>query len=289
VWSGILASLIAPLGGGVWGALLTGNLKISPAIPWAVPVMALVLWLLWQYLGGKGWPRSTANARRRYLRAIPVSRRVFGWTLLAGMLSLVALAGLWIVLVELTKVGGNPTIPGYSAYPRLTVILGLIMGSLVSPLTEEAAFRGYCQVMLEQKFRGATAIAIASVFFALWHGPTQGFVWPKLLFYFLVGVTFGVAAYLTRSTLPAIPVHIMGDLTFFFLVWPYDATRPFVWETGADTWFWIHVAQALIFAALAILAFRRLVQVTARAHAVGDEPIELPQGTAGLGRGGKWG
>src|SRR5205085_10012989 len=116
----------------------------------------------------------------------------------------------------------------YSAYPRLTVILGLIMGSLVSPLTEEAAFRGYCQVMLERRFRGATAIAISSVFFALWHGPTQGFVWPKLLFYFLVGVTFGVAAYLTRSILPAIPVHIMGDLTFFFLVWPYDATRPLV-------------------------------------------------------------
>ena len=180
VWAGLLASLITGLGAGAWTALLASNLKTSPAIPWAVPVMALVLWLLWQYLGGKWWPRSTAEARRSHLRANPVSRRVFGWALLAGALALVALAGFWIVLVELTKVGGNPTFPNYAAYPLLTVALGLLMGSVVSPLTEEVAFRGYCQVMLERKFPGATAVVISLVFFALWHGPTQGFLWPKL-------------------------------------------------------------------------------------------------------------
>ena len=47
----------------------------------------------------------------------------------------------------------------------------------------------------------------------------HGFLVPKLLVYFLAGVVFGVMAYVANSTVPAIPVHIIGDLTFFTLVW----------------------------------------------------------------------
>ena len=260
-WFVLLTSLIAAFGTGVWTALITSNLATSPAIPWAVAVMAIILWLMWQYLDGRWWPRSTSNARHLYLRARAVSRGVFAWALLAGVLSLIALAGYWIVLVELVGVGGNPTIPNYAQYPPLTVVLGLLMGSLVSPITEEAAFRGYGQVILERMFPARVAIAISAVLFALWHGPTQGFFWSKLLFYFAVGVDFGAIAYLTQSSLPAIPVHILGDLTFFFLIWPYDAARPLVWKSGADLWFWISGAQAIIFTVLAILAFRRLAKV----------------------------
>jgi hypothetical protein len=53
-------------------------------------------------------------------------------------------------------------------------------------------------------------------------------------------------------------MHVMGDLAFFTLVWPYDARRPLVWEAGADGWFWIHFVQALAFTPLAILALARL-------------------------------
>ncbi len=267
VWFVILASLIAAFGTGVWTFLIGTNLATSPAIPWAVVVMALVLWLMWQYLGGRWWPRSTSEARRAYLRARPVPRNVFGWALLAGVLSLVALAGFWIVLVELGGAGGNPTIPSYAQYPPLTVVLGLGMGSLVSPLTEEAAFRGYGQVILERVFPAGAAIAISAVLFTLWHGPTQGFYWSKLLFYFVVGVDFGTIAFLTQSSVPAMPVHILGDLTFFFLIWPYDAMRPLVLQSGPDLQFWLFAAQATIFTALAILAFSRLAKAIARLHA----------------------
>ncbi len=229
--------------------------------------MAIVLWLMGQYLAGKWWPRSTSEARRHYLRADLVPRLVFVWGLVASVLSVIALAGYWIVMVELTGVGGNPTIPDYSLYPLLTVVLGLVMGSLVSPLTEEAAFRGYAQVRLEQVFSAGVAITLSSLLFAFWHGPTQGFLWPKLLFYFVVGVAFGTTACLTNSIVPAIPAHIIGDLTFFFLIWPYDETRPLVWRNGTDTWFWVHAAQALIFTMLAILAFRHLARVIEHMHA----------------------
>jgi hypothetical protein len=151
-----------------------------------------------------------------------------------------------------------------SSYPRITVALMILMGSLVSPLMEEAGFRIYFQVALEREVRAPLAVVICSVVFALAHGPTQGFLWPKLLFYFLVGMAFGATAYLTNSTLPAIPVHFVGLLVFFTLIWPRDAARRLVLQSGTDSWFWIHAAQAVVFTVLAVGAFRRLATVSSR-------------------------
>ena len=50
---GLLAFAITVLAGGIWSALLVANLRGSPAIPWSVPLMAILLWLMWGYLGGK--------------------------------------------------------------------------------------------------------------------------------------------------------------------------------------------------------------------------------------------
>lgn len=260
---GLLAFAITILAGGVWNALLVTNLRSSPAAPWSVPAMALLLWLAWSYLGGSGWPRRTSEARRRYLRANRRSGQTYLWALVAGILSVIALAGTWIVLIRLVKMPPN-AFSDVSIYPRMTVALMILMGSLVSPLMEEAGFRGYFQVALEGEFRAPLAIVISSVVFALAHGPTQGFLWPKLLFYFLVGIAFGATAYLTNSTLPAIPVHFVGLLIFFTLIWPRDAARRLVSVSGTDSWFWIHAAQAVVFAALAVWAFRRLAKVSSR-------------------------
>jgi membrane protease YdiL (CAAX protease family) len=260
---GLLAFAITTLAGGIWSALLVTNLRSSPAVPWCVPAMALLLWLMWSYLGGRGWPRSTSEARRLYLRANRRSSRTYLWAWVAGVLSVVALAGYWIVLFQLVKMPPN-ALSDVSSYPRLTVALMILMGSLVSPLMEEAGFRGYFQVALEREFRAPVAVVISSVLFALAHGPTQGFLWPKLLFYLLVGVAFGATAYLTNSTLPAIPVHVVGLLVFFTLVWPHDAARRLVWDSGTDNWFWMHVAQAILFTVLAVWAFQRLMGVNAQ-------------------------
>ena len=260
---GLLAFAITSLAGGIWSALLVTNLRSSPAVPWSVPAMALLLWLMWSYLGGRGWPRSTSEARRLYLRANRRSSRTYLWAWVAGFLSVVALAGYWIVLFQLVKMPPN-ALSDVSSYPRITVALMILMGSSVSPLMEEAGFRGYFQVALEREFRGPVAVVISSILFALAHGPTQGFLWPKLLFYFLVGVAFGATAYLTNSTLPAIPVHVVGLLVFFTLVWPHDAARRLVWDSGTDNWFWMHVAQAILFTVLAVWAFQRLMGVNAQ-------------------------
>jgi membrane protease YdiL (CAAX protease family) len=272
VWSGAMAFVLATFAGGVWTALLMSNLATSPAVPWAVAVMALLLWVMWQYLGGSWWPRSTSQARRRYLRARVLPGRVFAWALLAGLLSIVALVGYWIVMFQLVKI---PTrvLPNFSGYPLLTVILVLVMASLVSSLAEEVGFRGYFQGILEQKVNGPVAIVIAALLISPGHSLTQGFLWPIMLWYFFSDVMFGAMAFFTKSILPSAVVHSIGLLIFFTLVWPYDAQRRLIWETGANTGFWIAAAQAIIFTVLALLAFIRLARVSKHTQAVRDNPI----------------
>lgn len=271
LWCGFIGLFISLSAAVVWTALIFANLKTSPRIPWSVLVMALVLWAMWRYWGGAGWPRSTSEVRRRYLRANPVSAPALAWSLVAGVLGIVALAGYWIVFFNLFKMKPN-SIPDTSVYPALTIYPMLVMGSLVSPFSEEAGFRGYSQLMLQRDFRPAAAAVISSFFFALGH-LNYGLYWPKQLVYLLVGIVFAAIATLTNSILASIPVHIIGDLVFFLFVWPHDAARRLVWESGTDGWFWVHVAQAVIFTGLAVLAFRRLA-------AVGQEDAQAQRGGA---------
>jgi membrane protease YdiL (CAAX protease family) len=277
VWSGALAFVLTVVAGGVWTVLLISNVATSPAIPWAVVVMALLLWVMCQYLSGKWGPQSTSEARRRYLRARPLSGQVFAWALVAGLLSIMALVGFWIVLFQLVKI---PTrvLQNFSGYPLLTVTLVLVMAALVSSLAEEVGFRGYFQGILEHKVSGLVAIVIAALLIAPAHGLTQGFVWPILLWYFFADVMFGAMAYYTKSILPGIVVHSIGLLIFFTLVWSYDAQRRLVWETGANTGFWIAAAQAIICTVLALLAFSQLASVTRRVRDPGSKPL-LPAST----------
>ena len=261
LWSALIGFLILLIGQTIWGGLLAANFKNSHrAVPWSVAAMAVVLWLFWQYLGGRWPPRSTSESRKRGLRANPVSGSVLMGALLAGVLSIIALAGLWIVFFRLVKTAAN-VLDDPSNYPLLTVVLIVVMSSLVSPIVEEIAFRGYCQQILERHFSGRIAVLLSSLLFMVAHA-NHGWYWSKLSVYFLAGVVFGAIARLTKSILTSLPVHIFGDLTFFILIWPRDSARVLVTVGGADKWFWIHVAQAILFAAFALLAFHRLEKQT---------------------------
>jgi hypothetical protein len=174
------------------------------------------------------------------------------------VLSIIALAGLWIVFVRLVKTPAN-VLDDPAKYPLLTVALVVSMSSLVSPIVEEIAFRGYCQQILERHFSGRIAVLLSSLLFMLAH-TNHGWYWSKLTVYFLAGVVFGAIARLTNSILTSVPVHIFGDLTFFILIWPRDSARVPVTVSGTDKWFWIHIAQAILFGAFALLAFRRLAK-----------------------------
>jgi membrane protease YdiL (CAAX protease family) len=273
---GALAIVLTAVVGGIWSALLALNLATSPAIPWAVAVMALLLWLLWRYLGGAWWPRSTSQARHQYLRARKVPVRMFLWAVAAGLLAIVSLAGLWFVLFQLAHLSPARALPDYSRYPLLTVALALVMGSLVGAVAEETAFRGYFQGVLEGTVGGVVAILITALVMAPEHAQTQGFVWPTLLFYLVVDVMLGTTALLTQSILPGIVTHGIGLLVFFTLVWPGDAARQVVGRGDTNLWLWIHSAQTVGFALLAIFAFSRLIQDRKRPQSAGKVPLDAP-------------
>jgi hypothetical protein len=83
-----------------------------------------------------------------------------------------------------------------------------------------------------------------------------------MFFYLLVDIMFGTIAYLTGSILPGVVTHAVGLVVFFSLIWPNNPARPLIDDSGADAWFWIHVAQTIVFGALAILGFYQLARVT---------------------------
>lgn len=253
----LLALLLIGFAGVVWGALIFANLRFGHAVPWCLPALCVFLWLMWRYLGGRGWPRSTSVRRRVLLRANPVPAAAYAWSAVAGLLAIVSLAGFWIVMFRLVPMHANPLLPERFSSSPLLMAAVLIGASLLAPVMEESACRGYLQSVLERDFSAVTAVVLSSVVFSLAH-VTQGVVWPKLLFYCLVGVTFGALALLNDSILPVIPVHIAGDLVFFLFVWPHDQARTLVAQSGTDLWFWLHVAQTIVFAAASVLAFRRI-------------------------------
>lgn len=272
VLCGILALVLTVTVGGIWTALVAANLAISPAIPWAVAVMGLLLWLLWRYLGGVGRPRRTSDARRRLLRANRLPGRVFAWALLAGMLAIVALAGLWPVLFQLAHLPAR-SLPSLSAYPLLSVALVLGMASLSGAVAEEAAFRGYFLGLLQRRVSRPAAVLIAALAIAPGHALTQGLVWPTLVFYLCVDLMLGALAALTDSILPGIVVHGLGLLVFFTLVWPADMLRRLAGHGGAEVWLWVHGAQVIVFAALALLAFVRLARSAKAATIAPASPL----------------
>lgn len=258
---GAFALVLTTVTGGVWGALLIANLRSSPRVPWSVAAMMAVLWIAWAYLSGARGDPATSAARRTRLRARRVSPRVFEWAAGAGLLSVVSLAGLWIVLGQIVHTRGN-TLPDFSRYPLFVVVLVVAMGAFAGAATEEAGFRGYFQGALESRFGAPLAILVTALVMLPAHGLTQGYGITTIVFYLCVDTMLGVMAYLTQSIVPGVAVHFVGLVVFFSVIWPFDARRRFVGVEGPDTWFWIHVGQAIVGATFAVLAFRHLARIT---------------------------
>jgi membrane protease YdiL (CAAX protease family) len=228
---------------GIWSALIALNLKTTPRIPWAVLLVALVIWII---------------TKRRLPRVNKVPWPVLRWAWLAGACALVALVGYWITLASFVRMPGS-VLPDLTGIPWWTVWLAVATGAAISPLCEQTGLWGYWQMALERQFPAPTAIIVTAIAFAvLPHPPLGAVLWPKLIFFFLTGVTFSTMACLTDSILPGLTVHAGSLLTFFVFVWPQDAQRPLIHDAGLHGWGWVHITQAAGFSLLAWWAFRRL-------------------------------
>jgi Type II CAAX prenyl endopeptidase Rce1-like len=259
-----VAFVIALAPQGVWSALILANIKVSPRVPWAVGLMAGLLWAMWRYLGGAFPPRRTSESRRLHLRAGLVPREVLVWALVSGSLSIIALTGYWIVLARFFRMPGS-VLPNMANVPRSMAVLAVVTGAAISPICEQIGIWGYGQVILSRDFTRLSVIGLSAVIFAVGPHPPFGVpLLPKIAFFFLVGLAFAVTAALTGSILPNLPVHMLGLLTFFTIVWPNDPRRPLLRESGLDLWFVVHVAQSILFTVLALWAFRHLSELPNR-------------------------
>jgi membrane protease YdiL (CAAX protease family) len=265
----VTAFAIVLIGQTLWGVLAIANVKLTPAIPWSAAVMPIVLAALVAFLAGRIGPNRAA--RKALVPLAPVSARAWAWSLASGGSAVIAAAALWTVMATIVRVPPN-LLPDLKGVPITTVVPILLVSIAAAPLSEEIAFRGYAMSLIRRRFTPTTALVITSIIFAAVH-LTQGLYAPKLIVYFLAGLTFGFVALRTGSLLPAMVVHSFADLTFFTLVWSHDAGRRLLGEGGADGWFFANLALLAVFTPLALLGFRQLVRVTGAGRAVAP-PLE---------------
>lgn len=270
----ITGSLVFLVGTVVWSLVLGINLKVAPSIPWGAVVMMLFIWGYWRYLGGKGWPRSTAESRRVRLRVHEVPRSIWVWALTTGFLSVGSIVSLQLVYARVVRLAIEP-VPDFSRYPFISVLAVLLTSAIVAGLMEEAGFRGYMQVPIEQRYGPFAASIIVGVLFCFWHF-SHGIAHtvPRLPYYLAISVTYSAIAYLSNSLWPVVIIHVLGDALEFLYVWWRGAprARPLLLESGPDAAFWVCFGLGAFLGLLAIGAFKKLAFVARFLRASPESP-----------------
>ncbi len=213
IWP-ILLGLLVSLGGFLpWVMMIRLNARFHPEVPWAAvaTLLWLAVWLAW--LNGAGPPGRWKAARRYRLRLWTPGSPGWSGQGLAVTLSLMALIGLLAIVWILTGAPARP--PDLSQYPSSAWLISVVvMGPLVSGVSEEAAFRGYMQRGLE-RYGPQTAILVSALVFALVHGfnglGTLLLLGPGIFF---AGLFYGMLAWHSGSIIPGMIMHFLGDLAF---------------------------------------------------------------------------
>jgi uncharacterized protein len=257
--------LVAVFGTIIWSLLVKVNLKFFPDVPWLLIPAAFFLWLYWRYLRGEWWPKSTSELRKKSLRANHLPVDVWASAIFAGILGLAALLLFMRVMNRMIKLP-QQQLTGSDPIPTVTLFFLLLMGSAVAGIVEEAAFRGYLQGPIEKRHGPIVAISITGILFGFAHFTHPETTIALMPFYFGVAVIYGMMAYLTNSILPGIVLHGVGDvfggldlITRGQSEWQTSTKpEPLIWETGADTSFWISCIIFIIVSAAAVWAYYAL-------------------------------
>jgi membrane protease YdiL (CAAX protease family) len=270
-WAGFVR--LAGLGG--W------NLRVGTALPWAIVPMAIYLWAYWQFIGGRWGAPESAATRRQNLRANPLPVGVWGASLAAGAVGFGALVALLAATARLVHLPASEPIGTPAEMPGVTALLLLVMASIVAGVTEEAAFRGYMQSMIERRHGLALAVLVSGSLFGLLHfGNHPGDVLLMLPYYIAVSAVYSGLTWAADSILPALVLHSAGDivvLTRWWLTgrpeWQVSTTPPpLVWEQGVDLSFGLTFAAAVGLALMTAQAYRgvRDLRVQMRSLGRGD-------------------
>lgn len=98
---------------------------------------------------------------------------------------------------------------------RTSIVFFGLFATIIGPICEELAFRGFLQPLLSRTFGAAAGIVLANTPFALMHGPEYGWSWQHVVLVGSAGVAFCAVRHLTGSTAAAAGMHATYNLTWF--------------------------------------------------------------------------
>ena len=157
-----------------WAALGARNLAVGTAVPWAILPTTLYLWAYWRFISGAWGAQAGGATRRANLRANRLPSGVWLPALAAGLVGFAALLAFLFVAARIVQLPTSVPIVTPPDMPVLTVVLLLTMQSIVAGVTEEAAFRGYMQSMVERHYGLVVAILVATSSCSLGGGRPAG-------------------------------------------------------------------------------------------------------------------
>jgi uncharacterized protein len=273
-------SIVSAIAAGI-GVLLAGNLpwavalaplnlRLFPAVPWAIAPMSVYLILYWRFVGGRIGSSDTAAIRKAGLRANPLAPDVWAMAILTGLVGFALLVALLSVMARVQTMPASEPIVAPAGMPRLTMFLLLVTSSIVAGVTEEAGFRGYMQGPIERRYGLALGILVNGAMFGLLHLPNHpGAVMTMLPYYIAVSAVYGGITWATDSILPAMALHIGGNiwsLTRLWMTgrpeWQLSATAPaLLTDTGPDASFFVTTAAVVVLGAAVIGLCRSLRRV----------------------------
>ena len=262
------------------GVLRAWNLNVGIAVPWSVLPVALYLWAYWQFISGRWGGSAVALHRRKNLRANALSPRVWGASLVAGVVGFGALVSLLAFVARLVRLPASSPIVTPPDMPVVTALSLLVMASIVAGVTEEAAFRGYMQGPIERRYGLALAVLVSGTFFGLLHFPTHpaDVLW-MLPYYVAVSAVYGALTWAANSILPALVLHTVGDIVVLTRWWLTGRPEwqigsippPLVWESGIDTQFVLTASASIALVVATAGAYRAV-----RRLRMNDEPAPTP-------------
>ena len=222
VWSkvpviirGILLGLLILITGQLPTGLIFFNLQFAPSIPMFFPIILIWLWVFWRYLKGWGWPASTAQIRSQNLRAHKISAKVWLWSLLGGGVGLMSVLGLTFVISHHFELPADAYEAPFdlTSFPAWTIFSFFTSIAITAGVVEEAAFRGYMLSQIQARYGWQWSILITAIVFYVVHLSHAYATIAFLPFFLAYSILQGYLVYLTRSILPSVLLHALGDVT----------------------------------------------------------------------------
>ena len=261
----VLLGLLILIVGQLPTGLIFFNLQITPSVPWFLPITLLWLWLLWRYLDGWGWPASTSQIRIQNLRAHKIPAKVWLWSILGGGVGLMSVLGLTFVISHHIELPAKAYEAPFdvASFPVWTIFSFFVAIATTAGVVEEAAFRGYMLSQLQKRYGWQWGILITAIVFYVAHLSHAYATIAFLPFFLVYSILHGYLVYFTRSILPSVFLHALGDITILpiqYGVLRNSGELPFI-HNG-----WM----SLIMAVIAVPLFYKLSRITRKQRTLQD-------------------